>query len=270
MTEHKIREAMGYLEPALVQEASQSVAHKRKRLRPMLVAACLAALCAVSVAARVYTGWTVGEVTRFDAMEALEERGWASEDAPDSFWERNGQYEIWPQAEHEAYPFAEEVTEMFPREYGNKKVYFDSIVEMNAALKLDILDSPLLKQVSGEQLWMGSCCRDGDKDKFYLLGGQYFNVEGYEELYCAVAFTVWGYNGIDIAFGASAGENNYTFSQIEIENLQVTAECMENKDQDFDIVNVFFTKDAVSYTYLFSCKEEVDMSAVTAVLESLE
>ena len=51
MMEHKIREAMDYLEPALVQEASQPVAHKRKRLRPMLVAACLAALCAVSVAA---------------------------------------------------------------------------------------------------------------------------------------------------------------------------------------------------------------------------
>ena len=51
MTEHKIREAMGYLEPALVQEAAQTVAHKRKRLRPMLVAACLAALCAISVAA---------------------------------------------------------------------------------------------------------------------------------------------------------------------------------------------------------------------------
>jgi hypothetical protein len=51
MTEHKIREAMGYLESTLVQEASQPVAHKRKRLRPMLVAACLAALCAISVAA---------------------------------------------------------------------------------------------------------------------------------------------------------------------------------------------------------------------------
>ena len=46
-------------------------------------------------------------------------------------------------------------------------------------------------------------------------------VEGYENLYCSAAFTVWGYNGTDIAFGTSAERNNYTFSQIEIENLQV-------------------------------------------------
>lgn len=51
MMEHKIREAMDYLEPALVQEAARPVAHKRKRLRPMLVAACLAALCVISAAA---------------------------------------------------------------------------------------------------------------------------------------------------------------------------------------------------------------------------
>lgn len=49
--ENKVREAMGYLEPELVQEAALPVVHKRKKLRPMLVAACLAALCAVSVAA---------------------------------------------------------------------------------------------------------------------------------------------------------------------------------------------------------------------------
>jgi len=64
MTEHKIREAMGYLEPALVQEADQPVVHKRRRLQAMLVAACLAALCAISVAA-VSSGLLVQLKDRF-------------------------------------------------------------------------------------------------------------------------------------------------------------------------------------------------------------
>ena len=49
--ENQIREAMCHLDPQLIQEAAQPKAHKRGKLRPLLVAACLAALCAISVAA---------------------------------------------------------------------------------------------------------------------------------------------------------------------------------------------------------------------------
>ena len=268
--ENKIREAMGYLDSGLVQEAGVPVSRKKIKLRPLLIAACLAALCTISVAAKIYTGWTIGEVTRFDAMTELAERGWSIDEVSDSFWERDGQYELWPQAEHEAYPFEDEIKELFPRGHGNEAVYFDSVAEMNREWKLDVLDSPLLRQETGEQLRVLGCYREGSADKFYLLAIQNMMVEGYENLYCSAALTVWGYNGTDIAFGTSSERNDYTFSQLEIENLQVIAECIEQEEQGFNIVEVFFTKDAVSYIYLFSSKEEFDMTAVTAVLESLE
>ena len=188
-------------------------------------------------------------------MEALEERGWALEDAPDSFWERDGKYELWPQAEHEAYPFDDAMKALFPRGSGNDAMYFDSIAEMNEALKLNILDSPLLKKETGEQLRVSGCYRDGSSDKFYLLAIQNMLVEGYENLYCSAVFTVWGYNGTDIAFGTNSERNDYTLSQMEIESLQVTAECIEHEENGIKVVEVFFTKDAVSYTYLFSGKE---------------
>ena len=268
--ENKIREAMCYLDADLVQEAALPVARKTRKLRPLLIAACLAVLCTVSVAAKVYTGWTIGEVTRFDAMAELMKLGWSAEDAPESFWERDGQYELWPQAEHEAYPFDDAMKALFPRGAGNDAMYFNSIAEMNGELKLSILDSPLLRKETGEQLRVLGCYRDGSADKFYLLAIQNMMVEGYENLYCSAAFTVWGYNGTDIAFGTSAERNNYTFSQMEIENLQVTAECIESETNGIEVVEVFFKKDAVSYVYKFSCKDEVDMAAITAVLESLE
>ena len=268
--EHKIREAMNVLDPALVQEASVPVARKTRKLRPLLIAACLAVLCAISVAAKVYTGWTIGEAKRFDAMTELAERGWSVEEAPDSVWERDGKYELWPQAEHEAYPFDDEMKEWFPREPGNENVYFDSIAELNGEWELDILDSPLLRKEPGEQLRVRRCYRDISADKFYLLATQNMIVEGYEKLYCSVAFYMWGYRGTDIAFGTSSERNDYTFSQMEIENLQVTAECIEQKEQGINVVEVFFTKDAVNYIYMFSSKENFDMAAVTAVLESLE
>ena len=268
--ENKIREAMCRLDPALVQEASEPVGRKRNRLRPLLIAACLAALCTVSVAARIYTGWHIGEPTRFDAMAEVEKRGWNMKLAPDSIWERDGNYELWPQVEHEAYLFDGAVTEMFPREYGDKDVYFDSIAEMNETLKLNVLESPLLMQENGEQLRVGDCYRDGSAEKFYLLGIQNMLVKGYEKLYCSVAFTIWGYNGTDIAFGTYSEKNDFTFSQIEIENLQVTAECIGFKEQAISVFHVFFVKDDITYMYMFSCKGDLDMAAVTAVLESLE
>ena len=64
--ENKIREAMCYLDADLVQEAALPVVRKTRKLRPLLIAACLAVLCTISVAAKIYTGWTIGEVTRFD------------------------------------------------------------------------------------------------------------------------------------------------------------------------------------------------------------
>ena len=268
--ENKIREALCCLDDDLVQEAAMSVARKTRKLRTLLIAACLAVLCTISVAAKIYTGWTIGEVTRFNAMAELAERGWSVEEAPDSVWERDGKYELWPQAEHEAYPFDDKVKELFREGPGNEKVYFDSIAEMNGKWEMDILDSPLLRKEPGEQLRVSGCYRDVSADKFYLLAIQNMMVEGYEKLYCSVAFIAWGYNGTDIAFGTSSEKDDYTFSQMEIENLQVTAECIEQEEQGFKVVEVFFTKDAVSYIYMFSSKENFDMATVTAVLESLE
>ena len=148
--------------------------------------------------------------------------------------------------------------------------YFDSVTEMNAQLNLNILHSSLLKQVPGEQLRVLSCYRDGDDNKLYLLGSQYYLLEGHEDIYCSAAFTVYGYSGTDIAFSTGSEKNDYTFSQLEIEKLHVTAECIEQKEQGFNIVTIAFTKDAVNYLYLFSSKEKMDMTAVIAVLESLE
>ena len=71
-------------------------------------------------------------------------------------------------------------------------------------------------------------------------------------------------------FLASIEENNYEFSQIEIENLQVTAELIEWEEAGFHSTTVCFTKDSIVYYYLFSCKGKLDMAAVTAVLETLE
>ncbi len=49
--ENKIRAAMCHLDADLVQEADMPMVHKKKKFRPLLVAACLATLCAISVAA---------------------------------------------------------------------------------------------------------------------------------------------------------------------------------------------------------------------------
>ena len=49
--ENQIREAMCHLDPQLIQEAAMPMVHKKKKFRSLLVAACLAALCAISVAA---------------------------------------------------------------------------------------------------------------------------------------------------------------------------------------------------------------------------
>lgn len=63
--ENKISEAMCRLDPALVQEASEPVGRKRNRLRPLLIAACLAALCTVSVAAAAVGIWGDDQWTLF-------------------------------------------------------------------------------------------------------------------------------------------------------------------------------------------------------------
>ena len=268
--ENKIVEAMSCLDSQLVQEASQSALVKRRWPRTVMLAACLAVLCALSVAAKVYTDWQIGEVTRFDAQSHLEKIGWKASWPSDGFWERDGKYEILPQVEHEAYPFGEVVMEYLSGWGSKEPLYFDSIAEMNAELQLDALDSLILKQRPGERMRVTGAHWDAMPDKSYLLCSQTLAIEGYEKIYCVAAFTVFGFNGATPVFLASIEENNYEFSQIEIENLQVTAELIECEEAGIHSATVCFTKDSIVYYYLFSCKGELDMAAVTAVLETLE
>ena len=51
MDNHHIHEAMDYLNPQLIQEAAHPVKHKKSRLRPVTLAACLVLLIAIPVMA---------------------------------------------------------------------------------------------------------------------------------------------------------------------------------------------------------------------------
>lgn len=133
MTEHKIREAMGYLEPTLVQEASQPVAHKRKRLRPMLVAACLAALCAISVAA-VSSGLLVqfyhnGNLPDHIAAEKV-----------DAYYDVTGNDKVTPDS------FSEELLARAAEQGPGSKVYpFETLEEMEAFLSYTFPENVILR-----------------------------------------------------------------------------------------------------------------------------
>ena len=133
MTEHKIREAMGYLEPTLVQEASQPVAHKRKRLRPMLVAACLAALCAISVAA-VSSGLLVqfyhnGNLPAHIAAEKV-----------DAYYDVTGNDKVTPDR------FSEELLARAAEQGPGSKVYpFETLEEMEAFLSYTFPENVILR-----------------------------------------------------------------------------------------------------------------------------
>ena len=133
MTEHKIREAMGYLEPTLVQEASQPVAHKRKKLRPMLVAACLAALCAISVAA-VSSGLLVqfyhnGNLPDHIAAEKV-----------DAYYDVTGNDKVTPDR------FSEELLARAAEQGPGSKVYpFETLEEMEAFLSYTFPENVILR-----------------------------------------------------------------------------------------------------------------------------
>ena len=133
MTEHKIREAMGYLEPTLVQEASQPVAHKRKRVRPMLVAACLAALCVISVAA-VSSGLLVqfyhnGKLPDHIAAEKV-----------DAYYDVTGNDKVTPDS------FSEELLARAAEQGPGSKVYpFETLEEMEAFLSYTFPENVILR-----------------------------------------------------------------------------------------------------------------------------
>ena len=133
MTEHKIREAMGYLEPALVQEASQPVAHKRKRLRPMLVAACLATLCAISVAA-VSSGLLV--------------QFYHNGNLPDHIAAEKGDayYDVTGNAKGTPDRFSEELLARAAEQGPGSKVYpFETLEEMEAFLSYTFPENVILR-----------------------------------------------------------------------------------------------------------------------------
>ena len=133
MMEHKIREAMDYLEPALVQEAARPVAHKRKRLRPMLVAACLAALCAISVAA-VSSGLLVqfyhnGNLPDHIAAEKV-----------DAYYNVTGNDKVTPDS------FSEELLARAAEQGPGSKVYpFETLEEMETFLGYTFPENVILR-----------------------------------------------------------------------------------------------------------------------------
>ena len=133
MTEHKIREAMGYLEPTLVQEASQPVAHKRKRLRPMLVAACLAALCAISVAA-VSSGLLVQFYHNGNLPDHI------AEEKVDAYYDVTGNDKVTPDS------FSEELLARAAEQGPGSKVYpFETLEEMEAFLSYTFPENVILR-----------------------------------------------------------------------------------------------------------------------------
>lgn len=133
MTEHKIREAMGYLELALVQEADQPVVHKRRRLQAMLVAACLAALCAISVAA-VSKGLLVqvyhnGNLPDHIAAEKV-----------DAYYNVTGNDKVTPDR------FSEELLACAAEQGPGSKVYpFETLEEMEALLGYTFPENAILR-----------------------------------------------------------------------------------------------------------------------------
>lgn len=133
MTEHKIRETMGYLEPTLVQEASQPVAHKRKRLRPMLVAACLAALCAISVAA-VSSGLLVQFYHNGNLPDHI------AEEKVDAYYDVTGNDKVTPDR------FSEELLARAAEQGPGSKVYpFETLEEMEAFLSYTFPENVILR-----------------------------------------------------------------------------------------------------------------------------
>lgn len=243
----------------------------------MVLAACLAVLCALSVAAvaRAYSGWYVGEVTRFDTEEYLAAHPDLSDSTKSYIEQKDGNYEVYVTAEYEAFAFESNVLSYLTDQafQEEQSIYYGSLAEMNEALKTNLLDFPMLIPTEGELLHVRISPLDNKGSALQLLGTQNLLVDGSEDIFCHYSFDLYTCEGNDSRVGISLEEDTFSFHQMEIEAIQVTAEVIAFDNNKHMIV--CFTKDGVPYKLAFHLREgatadEVDTELVRQVLESLK
>ena len=141
--EHKIREAMGHLNPVLVQEAAQPMTRRRKRgLRPMLIAACLAVLCVISVAA-----------VSGDLLVQFYHNGnlpdWIAKDQTDAYYEVSGNEKI-PMDR-----LPDELLALAAKQGPGGKVYpFADLMEIAEFLGMDFPSNSILEEAKPVSIQM--------------------------------------------------------------------------------------------------------------------
>lgn len=136
MEKQKIVEAMTHLDAQLIQEAAQPVVRRKKRLRSLLVAACLTALCVVSVAAA-----SSGLLVKFYSNRNLPEN--IPGDKVDAYYEVSGQNRVALSA------FSEELLDC-AREQGpgGKHYPFETLEEIEAFLGSELLENAILEEAT--------------------------------------------------------------------------------------------------------------------------
>jgi len=135
--ENKIKEAMCFLDAELVQEAAQPAVRKKRKFRTLLVAACLAVMCAIGVAA-VSGGLLVkfyhnGNVP--DSMPALMADG-----GVDAYYEVSGNQTLPLEC------FSEQLLTCAAQQGAGAKYYpFENLEEIETFLGWNFPENPILE-----------------------------------------------------------------------------------------------------------------------------
>lgn len=261
-----------------VETLMKKTAHPRNhsiRLK-MVLAACLVVLCSLGVAAvaKAYTGWFVGDVKRFKKDEYFATHPYLSDIAKEYAEQKDGYYEVYATAEYDAFVFEPNVLVYLTDQalQDGQSIDFRSLTEMNEALGTKLLDSSMLIPMEDKPLCVCISPLDDEGSNLQLLGAQSLLVDGCKDIFCHYSFDLYTCEGTGSRVGISLEEDTFSFSQMELESLQVTAEVITFDESEH--VMVCFTKDGIPYKLAFHLREDatsrkVDMNAVTEVLESL-
>lgn len=262
-----------------VEKLENRMANQRRKLsrRGMVLTACLAVLCSLSVvtAARVYSGWSISEVVRFDKDEYLETHPYLTDETKERARQNDGNYEVYATAEYEAFAFEPDVLAyLMQRAFQEgQSVNYASMAEMNEALRTKLLDSAMLIPVEDEPLNVFVSPLDNKGSNLQLLGAQNLLIEGCEDIFCRYGFDLRTCSGTDSGVGIMLEEDTFAFSQMELERLQVTAEVITIEGGKH--VMVCFTKDGIPYQLSFHLREtsdaeRIDMDVIKLVMDSLQ
>lgn len=136
MEKQKIYEGMNHLDPQLIQEAAQPAVHRKKRFRPLVVAACVAALCVVSVAAA-----SGGLLVRFYSNRNLPEN--VPDGKVDAYYEVTGNERV------SLDRFSEELLACAREQGPGSKIYpFESLEEISAFQGYPFPENDILEEAA--------------------------------------------------------------------------------------------------------------------------